>query len=114
MTHFATIANQGSEKKTSIVGVSSDARYLIEEFERKLKDNLSSEKFRVPYSSIDDILTKKYHLENIETIEAPDFACKTEFLSKGVRGNLQKAEGNVLTYSEGESIINKGLTEELP
>ncbi len=101
-------------EKTPTIGVSSDAQELINKFEKKLKETLLSKKFQSPYHSIDDILVKKYHLKDIEKIESPDFRCKTEFISKGVRGNLQKAEGNVLSYLEGESIINKALSEELP
>jgi hypothetical protein len=95
-------------------GLNDDAKRLIEKFENELQQKLNIETFRSTYSSIDDILETKYKLKNIDDIEAPNYACKTEFITKGVRGNLQKANGNVLTYEDADDIIEDAIDEELP
>jgi len=97
-----------------ITGISMQAKALIEKFELTLSNNLKTDKFVSDYNSIDDILIKKYKLTDIDNMDFPDFSNKTEFITKGVRGNISKAEGKILTYKEGEEIIEKGLTIELP
>ena len=99
---------------TAIGGNRSEVKTLIEEFEKALREKLSSEQFKNPYTSIDDILKRKYNVQDVDNIIEPDYKNKTEFISKGVRGNFQKANGNVLSYGEAECIISDAIEEELP
>ena len=96
------------------ISVVAEAQKLVEVFEKKLQQNLQTDKFMSSYNSLDDILVTKYHLRNIENIDSPDYRNKTEFITKNVRGNLQKAEGNILSYKEAEGIVEKAIDEELP
>lgn len=99
---------------SSVSGINDRAKELIDRFEKDLLNNLQAEKFTSPYSSIDDILIHKYHLTDIDTMDFPDLSAKTEFIAKGVRGNIQKAEGNILTYEEAAAMVDKSLNEEMP
>lgn len=101
-------------KKPAIVGLSEDAKGLIERFERNLKHRLLDEKFRPKYSSIKDILIKKFHLSDLDNLDFPDYKEKSLFITNGVRGNLQKIDGNVLSYSDGEDIINEAINIKIP
>ena len=92
----------------------SDIENMIAKFEKKLSTNLDSLKFKDKYNSIDDILEKKFNIENIDEKEFPDFKDKLEFVVTAVRGNIQKAKGNILSYTEADKIIETALTEELP
>ena len=114
MKVISNILPDSSGQHISIVGVSNAAKRLIEKFEEKLKGRILIENDFPSYSSIDDILIKKYHKKDIDKLELPDFRDKTEFIAKGVRGNLQKCDGNVLSYADGEKIINEGIEEEIP
>jgi hypothetical protein len=98
----------------SIPGINTQAKELIEKFEANLLSNLKADLFNSTYQSIDDILVQKYHLTDITNMDFPDFSTKTEFIPKGVRGNIQKAEGKILTYQEADEIVGKGLNEEMP
>ena len=97
-----------------MLGISSQAKALIQRFEEAVSNNLKAEKFASPYNSIDDILSKKYKLSNLDNMDFPDFGHKSEFITKSVRGNISKAEGKILTYKEADEIIEKGLNEDLP
>jgi hypothetical protein len=114
MAHLSTTAAGGFDKNPVIISLSDDAKELIEKFEKGLKDRLLSDKFKPKYSSVDDILVKKFHLTDIENLDFPDYKDKTEFISNGVRGNLQKIDGNVLNYFDGEVIINEAINTDIP
>ncbi|MBP6904573.1 MAG: hypothetical protein KBB91_00765 [Candidatus Pacebacteria bacterium] len=62
------------------------------------------------YSSIDDILVRKYGIKNIASADFPDWRNKTIYLDK--RGN--DISGTVLSYAEADRIIEAGLYEPLP
>jgi hypothetical protein len=113
MEHLSAIAAGGFEKNLAIVSLSDNARELIEKYKEGLKERLLSDKFKSNYATIDDILTQKYHLD-IDQLKVPSYENKTEFIVKGVRGNVQKANGNILTYREAEDIISDAVEEELP
>lgn len=108
------MAQIATTKTNSLTGISSQAKALIEKFEETLSNNLKEDKFVSEYNSIDDILIKKYKLNDLDNMDFPDFSKKTEFITKGVRGSISKAEGKILTYKEAEEIIEKGLNEEMP
>lgn len=114
MSYLTTVLAEEVNKKPSIVSLSKSAKDLIEKFESKLKENLLSDKFKSSYNSIDDILIKKYHLSDIGNLDLPDYRKKTEFISKGVRGNVQKSNGNVLSYADGEKLIEEAIKEDIP
>ncbi len=97
-----------------LFSLSDSAKKLIENYDIGLKERLSSEKFRPVYSTIDDILINKYHLENIDKIEPPDLSDKSEFLHDDVRGNFQKASGNILNYRQADLIVFNAINKELP
>lgn len=101
-------------KSHLVNSINPEAKSLIDEFQRDFRARLSDEKFTINYKSIDDILELKYHKTDIEKIKEPDYSKKTEFLPDGVRGNLQKAKGNVLSYDEADEIISGAEEEELP
>ncbi len=109
MQQLAHINHEGA-----MIGLNDQARALIDQFEANLLSNLQANFFASTYSSLDDILINKYHLSGIDKMDFPDFSHKTEFISKGVRGNIQKAEGKILTYKEAEEIMYKGIQEEMP
>ncbi|MEP6948311.1 MAG: hypothetical protein ABI863_03505 [Ginsengibacter sp.] len=92
--------------------ISAGAKELIKNFEEKLYERLKALKSARSYGSLDDILVSKYRLTNLEKI--PGFENKTEFITKGVRGNISKAEGKILTYKEADELIQKAANEELP
>jgi hypothetical protein len=100
--------------KNPVVGLSDNAKKLINEFEAKLKGKLLASHSQPIYTSVDDILVRKYHLKDIDNLDFPDYRYKTEFITKGVRGNLQKSEGNVLNYEEGEKIIKEAMEVNIP
>jgi hypothetical protein len=108
------MAQLATAQVNPITGISTQAKALIEKFEAILSNNLKADKFVSAYNSIDDILIKKYKLTDIDNMDFPDFSNKTEFITKAVRGNISKAEGKILTYKEGEEIIEKGLNDEMP
>jgi hypothetical protein len=99
---------------SSTAGIDAQAKALIEQFETTLSNSLKEDVFASTYSSIDDILIRKFHLSDIDRMDFPDFSHKTEFIPKGVRGNIQKAEGKILTYKEADDIVDMGLNEEMP
>jgi hypothetical protein len=99
---------------SSKAGINAQAKDLIEQFAATLSNKLRADVFATTYSSIDDILIQKFHLSDIDKMDFPDFSRKTEFIPKGVRGNIQKAEGKILTYKEADDIVGKGLNEEMP
>jgi hypothetical protein len=113
-THIETQSEIRKSDVYLVNAIKAEAKSLIEDFEKDLHDRLSSDMFKSTYQSIDDILITKYNLRNIDRIETPNYADKTEFITKGVRGNVQKANGNILTYNEAESIILDATEEELP
>jgi len=96
----------------SIKEISSAAKELIKNFEEKLYERLRDSKFISSYASLDDILRSKYRVRDLERI--PGLENKTEFITKGVRGNIKKAEGKILTYQEADALIQKAVNEELP
>jgi hypothetical protein len=114
MPYAPNISAGGFNKNPAIVSLSDDARELIKKFEKELKERLLSDKFKSKYSSVDDILIKKFHLTDIKNLDFPDYSNKTEFITNGVRGNLQKIDGNVLNYSDGEVIINEAININIP
>ena len=97
---------------SSIKEISFEAKNLIKNFEEKLYERLKAAKIVDSYTSIDDILSSKYKVTDLEKI--PGFENKTEFITKGVRGNVSKAEGKILTYKEADELIEKAANEELP
>lgn len=99
---------------SSVAGIDARAKKLIEQFETTLSNKLKEGAFASTYNSIDDILIRKFHLSDIDKMDFPDFFQKTAFISKGVRGNLQKAEGKILTYKEANDRVGKSLNEEMP
>jgi len=101
-------------KFIALKSISPAANALIEKFENTVTENLKSDKFARLYDSFEDILERKYHLKNLDEMDFPDFKNKTEFIVKGVRGNISKAEGKLLTYKEANEIIETGLNIVLP
>ncbi|MBO9572980.1 MAG: hypothetical protein J7497_12360 [Chitinophagaceae bacterium] len=98
----------------SLTEITDDARSLIDRFNSAVKQNLQQKKFLNPYTSIDDILILKYNLKDIDKLDFPDYCLKTGFITTSIRGNLSKADGRILTYSEARQIIDKAFTEVLP
>jgi hypothetical protein len=112
---FKACFMQQPENKTgtgSIKEISSAVKELIKGFEEKLSARLRASKFTSSYTSLDDILISKYKVRDLERI--PGFENKTEFITKGVRGNIKKAEGKILTYRDADELIQKAVDEELP
>ncbi|MES2328139.1 MAG: hypothetical protein V4539_00965 [Bacteroidota bacterium] len=103
---------ENKEETTS--GISAGTRTLMDKLEQARTVKLAQADFMGKYNSIDDVLEKKYHLSNIESMDFPDLSRKTEFIVRGVRGNLSKAEGKVLTYSDADRIVEKGMEADLP
>lgn len=103
-----------SRDRRTAGGISEAAKTLIEKFENRLLLSLKTDRFRGSYKSIDDILAVKYKLRDIENMDFPRFEKKSEFITRSVRGNIQKAEGKILTYQEADEIVHKALNEELP
>ncbi len=103
--------NLVSDKNNS--EVFAQANSLVQKFKEKLATSIQKVISESPYKSIDDVLEKKYNLTNIESMDFPSFKEKTEFITKSVRGNIQKADGNILSYPEAEKLIENALNEEL-
>ncbi len=99
---------------TKVVAIKSELRDLISKFEDKLRASLLPDQLRSGYTSIDDLLIKKYHISGIDKLDFPDFRHKTEFITDGVRGNVQKISGNVLSYQDGDNIIDEAINEDIP
>lgn len=113
MTEIANIPIE-KEGEITIVALSDDAKKLIEKHEQRLKERLSSDKFKPRYDSIDAILTEKYHLTDIRNLGFPDYRNRTKFIkSDGFGGELQYVD-NMLSYSDCEAIINEGLNIIIP
>jgi len=109
-----TLSTTGSG--TFFVHISDEAKNLIEKYDYALKEKLSTKEFRPDYGSVYDILTKKYNKSDAEIAknEGIDYNDKTEFITDGVKGNLQKAKGNVLSIKEGKNIIMEAEEDDLP
>jgi hypothetical protein len=114
MAFLSTIFSRQVGSTPPPASVSHDAKALVEQYNAALRIRLQAEKFKPHYHSIDEILTEKFHLQDIDNIEGPSYVGKTGFISKGVRGNFQKASGNVLTYAEADEIISDAIEEDLP
>jgi hypothetical protein len=105
---------QEMKNESHVTGITDQSKALIARFEASLASKLKAKMFSSEYNSLDEILTKKYNLSDLVNMDFPDFQNKTEFIVKAVRGNIAKAEGKILSYAEGETIIEKGLNTEMP
>lgn len=114
MAHLSTIAAGSFERDPVVISLSDEAKGLIRKYEKGLKERLLADKFKPRYSSVNDILIKKFHLTDVENLEFPDFRNKTDFITEGVRGNIQKSDGNILGYEEGDKLIEEAINLEIP
>lgn len=98
-----------------LLGISPDAKALIANFESTLTQNLKALQVKFPnhYDSIEDLLRRKYNLQDVDKMNFPDFSNKTEFIICAPSGKISTMS-NVLTYSEADKIIEAGLYAPFP
>lgn len=93
------------------VQISPEAKSLISQFNSGLKEKLDNLKLKPVWTSITDLLLKKYNIIDTDRAYlAIDFRNKTVFLDQ--RGN--EIIGSILSYQQSEMIIDMALNEELP
>ena len=114
MFNYSFIPNSGNTNEPEIISLNNDAKKLIDDYTIRLKNRQSEIRSRAKYGSIKEILIKKYHVENIDSFEVQDFSNQTKFNFECVRGNVEKINGNIVNYLEGQQIVDEASTIEIP